>query len=106
MKKAGLPTVLPVVCIGLFTSVLHEYIVLFSALSLEWFGHMSIFFLIHVLASVFQVYLYKTGFWGQVSPLVFNKVSNVMLHTTWFVVTAPLFLKPFFGASEISWLVI
>jgi hypothetical protein len=103
MKKAGLPSILSVICIGLFTSVLHEYVVLFSAMSFEQFGQMSIFFLIHVFASIFQVILFKIGFWSSV-PLTFHKVVNIMLHSLWFIVTAPLFLRPFFS-TEITLLV-
>jgi hypothetical protein len=102
MKKAGLPTALSVICIGLFTSVLHEYIVIFSAMSFERFGQMSMFFLIHVFASVFQVILFKIGFWSRV-PL-FHKFFNITLHSLWFMVTAPLFLRSFFS-TEITILV-
>jgi len=100
MKKAVLPSILSVICIGLFTSVLHEYVVLFSAMSFEQFGQMSIFFLIHVFATIIQVILFKIGFWKGV-PLTFHKVFNIMLHSLWFIVTAPLFLRPFFS-SEIT----
>uniref|UniRef100_A0A6B2LH10 Wax synthase domain-containing protein n=1 Tax=Arcella intermedia TaxID=1963864 RepID=A0A6B2LH10_9EUKA len=107
MKKAGLPTILPVICIGVFTSLIHEYIVFFSVLSLKWVGQMSVFFLIHVLATVIQIMVYKTGFWNSVPQKACNRILNILLHTAWFVVTAPLFLKPFFAESEISsWLML
>jgi hypothetical protein len=101
MKKAGLPTVASVICIGLFTSVLHEYIVLFSAMSFERFGQMSLFFFIHVIASVLQVILFKSGFWKLV-PGGFHATVNVVLHSLWFTLTAPLFLRCFFNSDITS----
>jgi len=97
MKKAGLPTILPVICIGLFTSVLHEYLVLFSAMSFERFGQMSLFFFIHVVASIAQVILFKCGFWRFV-PVTYTPI-NITIHSLWFMMTAPLFLKSFFSAD-------
>jgi len=97
MKKAGLPTILPVICIGLFTSVLHEYLVLFSAMSFERFGQMSLFFFIHVGASIVQVILFKCGFWRFI-PVTYTPI-NITIHSLWFMMTAPLFLKSFFSAD-------
>jgi len=99
MKKAGLPTALSVVCIGLFTSVLHEYIVLFSAMSFEQFGQMSLFFFIHVIASILQVILFKSGFWTLVPMRICHKAINIILHSLWFTLTAPIFLGSFFNTD-------
>jgi len=97
MKRAGLPTIVAVISIGLFTSLLHEYIVLFSAMSFERFGQMSLFFFIHVIASIFQVILFKSGFWRFVP--ICNKAINIVLHSLWFILTAPLFLHCFFNSN-------
>jgi len=97
MKKAGLPSFLPVICIGLFTSILHEYLVIFSAMSFESFGQMSLFFLIHVVASIVQVILFKSGIWKFV-PMTYSAI-NITLHSLWFTMTAHLFLKSFFSAD-------
>jgi len=68
---------------------------------------MSIFFLVHMFASIIQVYLYKVGFWSRIPPKACNKFINIVLHSAWFVVTAPLFLKAFFGASELrNWMMV
>jgi len=99
MKKAGLPTIVSVICIGLFTSVLHEYLVIFSAKSFEQFGQMSLFFTIHVIASVVQVLLFKFGIWEIFPVIVCNKVINILVHAIWFTATAPLFLRAFFNTD-------
>jgi len=99
MKKAGLPTVLSVICIGVFTSVLHEYIVIFSAMSFEKFGQMSLFFCIHAFASIFQVILFKSGFWTLVPMRICHKAINILLHSLWFTLTAPIFLRSFFSTD-------